>query len=482
MDQLACVNVLRLPLQIEGIIHPETLLSPTVLLDKDSPNGKVLMANRAARRKGLKKGMRYAEALSLESSVHACISDQKKIKTYSDKILKTLLLFSPEVEVSTELPGIFWLNADGLLSIFPSLKSWGSKIHQALSNQGFLSRINVGFTKFFTTAHANIQKEPVRVFSSASEEMLSGQKISIQTLNFPPKLSSDLAKLGVATLGQFVQIPSGELLKRYGKKAQAIHQLASKQTWQTIKHDSPKKKFVQHKVLDNEVWNAQSLLFLIKRQLHPLLKDLAKSYVALGSLSIKFSLDNQSTVTEVIVPSEPSLDEKLLLGLVRLRIEALSLPSPAVEIRLTATYAKATKKQLSLWQTTTRRNPQKAAEALAAIRSMLGNHSVLSIQLGDGHLPEKQYQLVETTSLKEAKPLPPSYQRLRRIYTRPLLLPCAPQSDKVLLHQGPYIFDDQWWNQRVSRHYYFTETSEQRCLWTYWDAVRNRWYLHGVVE
>ena len=64
MDRLACVWVPALPLQVLAVHEPAYRTQPSVVVDALRPQGLVLMCNRAARARGLRPGMRYADRKS----------------------------------------------------------------------------------------------------------------------------------------------------------------------------------------------------------------------------------------------------------------------------------------------------------------------------------------------------------------------------------------------------------------------------------
>jgi len=47
---------------------------------------------------------------------------------------------------------------------------------------------------------------------------------------------------------------------------------------------------------------------------------------------------------------------------------------------------------------------------------------------------------------------------------------------------GPYVFAGGWWNREIQREYYYAETRAGDLLWLYYDRIRRRWFLQGVVE
>ena len=56
------------------------------------------------------------------------------------------------------------------------------------------------------------------------------------------------------------------------------------------------------------------------------------------------------------------------------------------------------------------------------------------------------------------------------------------QQGPVVRVLGPYIVSGGWWRKAVHREYHFAETQKGELLWVYYDRVRRRWFLHGMVD
>ena len=112
MDQLACINVPELPLQLLLRTQPDWREQPVAVIDQDRPQGRILWVNERARWFHILPGMSYAAALSLSGSLHAAEVPAAEIGRTIESTARRLQQFSPHVEACREDPGIFWLNAD----------------------------------------------------------------------------------------------------------------------------------------------------------------------------------------------------------------------------------------------------------------------------------------------------------------------------------------------------------------------------------
>ncbi len=187
-----------------------------------------------------------------------------------------------------------------------------------------------------------------------------------------------------------------------------------------------------------------------------------------------------------------------ILGLVRLRLEALRLTAPVEEMTLTAVPVKADAEQLLLFARRPRRELEAANRALARLRAAFGSHAVLRARLTAGHLPAGQFRWEPLERLEgEPRPRLPSGETaalVRRLYAKPVQLASPSRHDAdgwvpshmtcgpVLRLHGPYIVAGRWWRGAVHREYYFADMQRGDVLWVFYDRPRRRWFLEGRVE
>ena len=71
VDRMACINIQSLPLQLLLKRHPEWRRRPAAVVEEEKPQSPILWMNTAAGRAGIRSGMRYASALSLDRNLCA---------------------------------------------------------------------------------------------------------------------------------------------------------------------------------------------------------------------------------------------------------------------------------------------------------------------------------------------------------------------------------------------------------------------------
>jgi protein ImuB len=494
--------------------RPEWRRHPAAVVAADQPQAVVLWVNEKAARAGVRPGHRYAAALALAGDLRAGVVSSARIERGVARIGERLHLHSPHVEPAEADPGAFWLDASGLSRIYPSLESWAQSIRADLARAGFSSRVVVGFSRFATYALAKSQEHArARVLATAEEEQAAARGVPLAWLGLVPSVRDALEQLGVRTVGDLLALPAEQLQERWGRPLHLLHRLAAGETSDPLhprKVEAPLERSI---LLDAPDASAERLLLYAGRLLDAVLVELARRCQALAALSLRLRLDRMGERVETIRPAAPTLDARQILGLIRLRLETVSLPAGVEEILLAATGAGATAEQLRIFARQTRRDAGAAARAFARLRARFGEGTVVRAALRQGHLPEACFEwqplnaLPSESAASRPQPLqsqspasgpraPASGPRalVRRIYEKPLALPPRPRSEpdgwllRGLVHGrvsrlvGPYVYAGAWWRRLVQRDYYYAQMDRGELLWIYYDRVRRRWFLHGRVE
>jgi protein ImuB len=536
VDRLACVDLPAFPLQLLLLDHTEWRDHPTVVVERDRPQGKILWANPHAIRLGVRAGMRYAAGLSLAAELRAGVISTERIAQGVALVAAHLHQFSPEVEAFEEIPGVFWVNASGLRRLYPQPKVWGDRLRLHLYAQGFDSVVVVGWTRFGTFALARAFRfpvaqrrnpphrsgaEPVRaaepgrarpegtwVLYSSKHEAHASCTVALERLHLSPKSRDILEQLGVYTVGQLLSLPAGGLRDRFGVEILQFHRLASGQDPLPLQPMTVVEPLEAATDLEPPVANITRLVFHFSHLLHPLMEKLAAQGYALAQLEFSLRLEEgpkaptgspptTRLIQQWLRPAAPTLNASQLLHLLLLRLEQLELAVPVEQIALKVLGVTATEEQLLLFVQEPRRDLHAANRALARVRAEFGNGSVVCAELRDGHLPEACFcwKPVDRVPLPAvgSETLAPA-PLVRRIHACPVPLPPRPrvepdgwllaelEAGPVIKNTGPFIFSGGWWHRLIQREYYFAELRRGDIAWVYYDARRKRWYLHGAVE
>jgi protein ImuB len=391
VDRLACVSLAALPLQLLLRRRPDWVAHPVAVVAEDRPQGLILWVNEEARHAGVLSGLRSAAGCSLTAELRAGVVPPAEIAEAVAAITERLGRFTPEVEPSSEEPGIFWLSGAGLSRLYASLEEWARAIVIDLGSAGFRATVVVGFTRFGTYAVASAREGTV-VFENPAQERVAAQRIRLDRLDLDPDLRDTLSKLGMATVGALLSLPAGGLFERFGPEAYRFHRAASGDLWAPLQPSQAEEPIQHTLILDHPETDATRLLFVVKRLLHPLLATLAARGEVLAGLTLRLLLDGRGWRDERVCPAAPTLDAVQVLDLVRLRLEAAALPAGVVEIELTASGVPATPEQLRLFAERPRRDLDAANRSLARVRATFGDGAVVRVRLTDGHLPEASFR------------------------------------------------------------------------------------------
>lgn len=494
MERLGCVDVRALPLQLLLRAHPAWRALPVVVVDRDKPAGLIQWANEHAHARRIFPGMRYAAALSLSRELRGGTVQDAELDEAVAIVTRRLWCFSPHIEPSPRERGVFWLDASGLRHVFPSFEAWASRICGDLREIYLNAVVAVGFSRFGSFAAARSSTRN-RIFQSADEERGYLRLVPIERIIADASLRDTLFKLGVETLGAFIDLPAAGIRRRFGAEAYELHRFARGEGWDTLNPEALFEPVERHEPLDFPEDNCERLVFRFAGMLHAMLGELSARHEALKTLRFWLKLGDGAEQDSEVSPAVPTLDANQILLLLRLRLGALTLTAPVMEIKARALGVAAAQQQLALFQESALRNADAAQRAFAKIRAELGNDAVVCARLCEGQLPEAQYAWERLQMLEVPKPVRvASRQLVRLIYAPPVELPPSDRREPdgwliagiaegpVEEVVGPQIVSGGWWTKEVSRAYFYVRTRSGRWLWIYHDRQRRRWYLQGEVQ
>jgi protein ImuB len=465
------------------------------VLAEERPQGIILKINTHARRAGIRPGLRYAAGLALAPTLCAGTVTVEEITASVSFLTEILGHFTPDVEPCSSVPGLFWLNAAGISRLYGSLCRWAQAIVDALQERGFRATVVVGFSRFGTYALATTGSGII-VLSDPVQEQAAVQCVPLPALTDDPVLSTTLEKLGIHTIGEFVQLPPSGLLERFGPVAARLHDRARGELWhplQPITVTGPLQHQLTFEVPETETTR---LLFAINRALPLLVASARARHEALVRLELQFTFAGEKPRLEQIALATPTLDARLLVNLIRLRLDSLALPAGVTAIILTAYGTPATTDQLRLFPTSSRRDLAAADRAVAQVRAAFGNEAVMRVRLRDAHLPEARFVWEPLDHMVPPQPWQVDGRPLvRRVFAKSLPLPPPPRDPRAQpwliagWESGPVVrlsdagvISGGWWQGEVQREYYFAETARGDVFWVYYDRRRQQWRCQGRVE
>jgi protein ImuB len=488
LGRLACVEVPQLGLQLLLRRERDWRRAPAAVVADDRPLAPVLAANGRARRAGVAAGMRYATALALAPELRAAPVSAAELSEGSALVTRLLQGLSPQVEPRPEEPGTCWVGASGLDRLHGSLERWAESIVTSLHGADFAARIAVGFTRFGSYAAARARRgRGVVVLASPEEEQRIAFAAPLAVLGLAPQLEERFARLGVRSVEEFLRLPEGGLLRRFGPEAAAAHAFARGGLALPVQADPAPEPLDLSCRLPAPEDNRGRLLLHASALLDRLLADLHRRGELAVDLALELRVEGGATLIETLVPAEPTRSRSLLLELLDLRLASLTLGAGVERVALEARRVRAEDTQQELFRKQPRRDAAAGARAFARLRAELGNEAVVRARLADGHLPERQYawepaQAPAGDAAQPAgAPAAAAPCRVRRILEGPQ--PAAARPEATALSGGPYALSASWWSvDEADREYYFVRGAGGRVEWLYHDLCTRGWVLQGYVD
>ena len=431
---MACVDVAAFPLQLLLRDHPDWKDHPVAVVDRDKAQGTILWVNSRARATGILPGMRYGAGLALSRHLRADIVSRSAIDKAVAGLVPLLRRFAAEVEPSRDEPGVFWLGASGLSLLHPRLEQWAGLIHDALAGAGLHNTVAVGFSRFGSYAAARTCDRIV-IFGTPEEEYEHVRGVRLDRLDFAPKVRDLLARLGIHTLGGFLDLPAAQVHSRLGREAHRLHRLAAGDLWSPLHPEMPSEPITARVFLDYPESDHRRLVSLTEDLLEPLLDALEQRHKVMTALLLHLRLDDKSERTETLLPARPTLDRTQILGLLRLRLEAMALTAGVIEIVMELQGSSPDTRQGELFRVASGRDHDAANRALARLRARFGDGALLRARPRAGHLPEARFTWEPMESVPPPRPRRVRLRPLvRRFFPNPVRLP---HQDVSFPHSSP---------------------------------------------
>jgi len=493
MKRVCCVVLPKLPLQIVLRDKRHWRGAPIAIVDDEGPGGRIMHLDALAKRGGLHIGMRQSVARDLLPNLHTALVSAEEATQVTQELRSALQTFSPRVEPIAD-KGIFYIDPEGLRSLYGGYRNWATCIYRYLRARHWKSSVAVGFHRHRAMAVA-MTRDAVMVLQSVDRERELSNQTPLAELGLSGSTCESLTALGIETLGDFLNVPAGELHSRFGSETRALHDMFAEDLLLPIQphaFDEPVCISFQIEPPDED---QTRLLFAVKGALHSLLHQVRARGEAVQSIELTLHLERAPTHREHIEPASPTLELMSILELVRLRLGETKLGGAVEEVELLANTSRSYAEQVALPGHQSRRDMSAAHRALDRIRAAYGEQAVTKATVREAHLPEASFRWepIQQARAGDHASAPPISSMIRRVYARPKPLPCRlpeePEAgpslarDHSIEHMyGPYRVSGGWWKRLVERDYYYAETDHGDLLWLFYDRPRKRWFLHGVLD
>ncbi len=228
--------------------------------------------------------------------------------------------------------------------------------------------------------------------------------LPVRVLELAEETAETLDRWGVHTCGALAALPVAQLSERLGQEGVRLHALARGASERSLTVAEAADFFEEEMELDDAVEELDPLSFLLGRLLDQLCARLGARALAAASIRARFELqpafedacDRRKEVvrrknppgeyeTELRLPV-PARDGKMLLKLLRLRLQAQPPGAPVQKITLAAEAARLRAMQGGLFLPSFP-DPEKLELTIARVANVVGEGNVGSPEIVDTHRP-----------------------------------------------------------------------------------------------
>jgi protein ImuB len=522
-------------LQAIGRCEPELRTQPLAIIDGPPPTYQVVALNRLAEILGVAHGMTKA-AVSQFAQVTIRTRCRVREEAAHAALLDVTWSITPRVEDAA--PDTLLIDISGLTSLFGDTETIACEIVSRASTFGM--HVHVAVSANVETARIVARALPGPTIVPEGEERRFLETLPVSMLSPSQELSDVFDRWGVATCKALASLPELSLSECVGQEGIHLQAIASGKGMRPLLLAEPAQHFEEWFELDEAVDDLEALSFLLGRLLDQLSARLSARVLSIAAVQVNFELqpsfdnafDTSRELLRVKPPSRtfscnlelpvPTRDSKLLLKLLRLRLQSRPPDAPIQKIQMVAQSSLVRVTQGSLFVPTAP-DPDKLELTIARIASVVGEGNVGSPQLLDSHRPDAFHMQKFSNatadvhasrsaskrfaknnlqnssnrhSTKEAPAIalhvfrPPMPARVRLQGNKPVFASFQGCSGKVVHASGPWRSSGQWWEDQPWQEdawdleiIFSGESPAAHGLYRFcYDGLQEKWFVRGVYD
>ncbi len=464
---------------------------------------RVACASASASAAGVRTGMSLTAARALVPSLRDLPYHPAEEAAALGTVAEGLLGLSPASMSSA--PDGFWLDASAA-SLFGGEQPLLKRALSLLQTLGLRGRGAVASELFTARALARFGGGRLQVVPrDASAEALA--PLPLQALDAPVR--DALGGFGLHTLGEVAHLDAAQLVARLGARGLRAQRLARGEDDMRFLPALVPEVVEELRVLEAPAEAVEPLLFVLKGMVDAACARLRGRGRAAVRLTLTLLLEPDGPRAVPLILARPSAEPRLLLDLLRHRLEDLRLPAPVATVVLTVDESCEDRGQ----QRVLGALPEGDAgldSVLARLATALGPDALSSPRAAEDHRPETARARgpfrpppAEQGLHAEARRAPAallpdvvSPERPARLFPQPaaLAVELGPAGElqgarllgrrrAVLGLAGPERLGGQWWTKTpFARDYYRVHFEGLGPAWVFQDARDGRFYLHGFFD
>ena len=457
---------------------------PAVLVQ----DNRVCQADERALKAGIALGSTLATAHSIAPELVHFPRDSDREARQLEVLAQATYRFSSEVSLA--LPDALLIEGSRSLRLFGGCTALKRAVSQLYGRLGHAHRLATAPTPL-----AALILSRSGLGDHSGEAMVTVRGAPLAAMDLTEKELERLANMGMTRVGQLLELPKGELGKRFSAElVDTLDRLTGHRADPrvTIK---PEERFHSRLHLLEPIRGKDPLLFPMRRLADELSHWLNARCLGARTLIWSYAPFADHAVTLEVRFASPRTDAKSFLSLTELQLDRAELPEEVMTVSLQAgqitPLSLASEDLLALADDRGNTSPAELVDRLAA---KLGTGAVAGLGTADDHRPELAWRRRAPGSRRGMRTGALAHNRRAQAANEPaaeverplwLLDPPRPVHAKAFkLLDGPERIDVGWWEsdtKALEREYFVAMTQTGARCWLYRDREQ-RWYLHGYFS
>jgi len=445
-----------------------------------------------AREAGLREAMSVADARAICPELLTEMSDPMR----EDMLLRALRRWADKLSplLALDKPDGLILDVTGCSHLFGGERSMAEHALHKLEHMQITAKIGVADTK--GAAQALARHTPQNVSISQQGSIKDDLKpLPVEALQLTKKITHDLRRVGLKTMGQLYPIRHGELARRFGLD---LVQVLSKTLGQTPDPVSPMASdpiFAARMNLPEPIGLKSDLADVLSRLVQSVCSRLEKAKLGARQFHLTVRCVDSGDHVITIGFAKPCFDSAKVQRQFERPLDALKVKYGADWFRLTADTLEHIRERQRIFGG----EEQDAIEDLAQVITTLGNRlgfdRVRRFAPHESHLPEREFVTIEAADSRGISEWPePKRQRPLRIFRPERLRTVKPGRPPKVFEwrnsqyatrtaHGPERLSSEWWNDLRDdvKDYWAVETEAGPRLWlmSYPGHSEPNWFVVG---
>lgn len=473
--------------------QPELAGKPFVLASRRHGRMVIDAVSPAAAEKNIYAGMVLADCKAIFPELEMLETEPGRREKLLQALAEWCIMYTPVAGV--DLPDGIMLDSSGCAHLWGGEEAYLAHIRSKLGSYGYTTQIAMADTIASAWAAARYGPNPI-VKPGRQKQML--YNLPPAALRLDVTILARLKKLGMRTIGSFMNMPAAALRRRFGAELPARMAQALGEEPDCIIPVKPVEPYQERLSSMEPIASAAGITIALKQLLETLCLRLETAGLGLRTAMFKAYRIDGALQQITIGTGHPSRNTAHLFKLFEHKIATLQpdlgfevfvLEAPKVE--------PVTDEQAAIWNASSQ-NDMKVAELLDRVATKMGANAVARYLPAEHHWPESAVKQASPLWEKPATDWLTSLPRPIHMLPKPekievtAVLPDYPPvlfRHKGMLHtiekaDGPERIEQEWWlSQGLYRDYYVVEDTTGARYWLFrsgpYDGKQPQWFIHG---